>query len=307
MNELCNKERVNVLNQEQRERMSSAQGFIAALDQSGGSTPKALSLYGINEDKWSNDIEMFALVHEMRTRIITSDAFGGKDIIAAILFAHTMNNEIENRPTAEYLWEEKNIIPILKVDSGLAEEVDGVQLMKPIEKLDQLLMEAQRKGIFGTKMRSVIKTLNISGIKEVVEQQFKIARHIIQADLVPIVEPEVDIHANDKSQIEDILRSELLYHLDQLSPDAKVMLKLTLPETSDLYLECVEHPGVLRVLALSGGYSREESNKRLAEQKGVVASFSRALTEGLKFQQSDEDFNATLQSSIRGIVEASST
>ena len=296
-----------MLNREQRERMGSAQGFIAALDQSGGSTPKALSLYGINEDKWSNDIEMFALVHEMRTRIITSDAFDGKDIIAAILFAHTMNNEIENRPTAEYLWEEKNIIPILKVDSGLAEEVDGVQLMKPIEKLDQLLMEAQRKGIFGTKMRSVIKTLNISGIKEVVEQQFKIARHIIQADLVPIVEPEVDIHANDKSQIEDILRSELLYHLDQLGPDAEVMLKLTLPDTNDLYLKCVEHPGVLRVLALSGGYSREESNKRLAEQKGVVASFSRALTEGLKFQQSDEDFNATLQTSIRGIVEASST
>ena len=307
MNELCNKERVNVLNQEQRERMSSAQGFIAALDQSGGSTPKALSLYGIDKDKWSNDIEMFALVHEMRTRIITSDAFDGKDIIAAILFAHTMNNEIENRPTAEYLWEEKNIIPILKVESGLAEEFDGVQLMKPIEKLDQLLMEAKSKGIFGTKMRSVIKTLNIGGIKKVVEQQFKIARHIIQADLVPIVEPEVDIHANDKSQIEDILRSELLYHLDQLGPDAKVMLKLTLPETSDLYLKCVEHPGVLRVLALSGGYSREESNKRLAEQKGVVASFSRALTEGLKFQQSDEDFNATLQSSIRGIVEASST
>ena len=250
---------------------------------------------------------MFALVHEMRTRIITSDAFDGKDIIAAILFAHTMNNEIENRPTAEYLWKEKNIIPILKVDSGLAEEADGVQLMKPIEKLDQLLMEAQRKGIFGTKMRSVIKTLNVGGIKKVVEQQFKIARHIIQANLVPIVEPEVDIHANDKSQIEDILRSELLYHLDQLGPDAEVMLKLTLPDTNDLYLKCVEHPGVLRVLALSGGYSREESNKRLAEQKGVVASFSRALTEGLKFQQSDEDFNATLQSSIRGIVEASST
>ena len=173
--------------------MSSAQGFIAALDQSGGSTPKALSLYGIDKDKWSNDIEMFALVHEMRTRIITSDAFDGKDIIAAILFAHTMNNEIENRPTAEYLWEEKNIIPILKVDSGLAEEFDGVQLMKPIEKLDQLLMEAKSKGIFGTKMRSVIKTLNIGGIKKVVEQQFKIARHIIQADLVPIIEPEVDI------------------------------------------------------------------------------------------------------------------
>ncbi|RPG49857.1 MAG: fructose bisphosphate aldolase [Gammaproteobacteria bacterium TMED1] len=296
-----------MLNQEQRERMSSAQGFIAALDQSGGSTPKALSLYGIDKDKWSNDIEMFALVHEMRTRIITSDAFDGKDIIAAILFAHTMNNEIENRPTAEYLWEEKNIIPILKVDSGLAEEFDGVQLMKPIEKLDQLLMEAKSKGIFGTKMRSVIKTLNIGGIKKVVEQQFKIARHIIQADLVPIIEPEVDIHANNKSQIENILRSELLYHLDQLGTDAKVMLKLTLPDTRDFYLKCVEHPAVLRVLALSGGYSREESNKRLTEQKGVVASFSRALTEGLKFQQSDEDFNAILKSSIRGIVEASST
>ena len=296
-----------VLNQEQMERMISAQGFIAALDQSGGSTPKALNLYGIEDDKWSNDIEMFALVHEMRTRIITSGAFDGKNIIAAILFAHTMNNEIESRPTAEYLWEEKNIVPILKVDSGLAEETDGVQLMRPIEKLDELLLKAKSKGIFGTKMRSVIKTLSTSGIKRLVEQQFEIARQILQAELVPIIEPEVDIYTDNKAQVEDILKSELLYHLDQLDADARVMLKLTLPDTNDLYVKCVEHPNVLRVLALSGGYPREEANKRLAQQKGVVASFSRALTEGLNFQQSDEEFNAKLKSSIRSIVEASNT
>lgn len=296
-----------VLNQEQMERMGSAQGFIAALDQSGGSTPKALNLYGIEDDKWSNDIEMFALVHEMRTRIITSGAFDGKNIIAAILFAHTMNNEIESRPTAEYLWEEKNIIPILKVDSGLAEETDGVQLMRPIEKLDELLLKAKSKGIFGTKMRSVIKTLSTSGVKRLVEQQFEIARQILQAELVPIIEPEVDIYTDNKAQVEDILKSELLYHLDQLHADAKVMLKLTLPDTNDLYFKCVEHPNVLRVLALSGGYPREEANKRLAQQKGVVASFSRALTEGLNFQQSDEEFNAKLKSSIRSIVGASNT
>ena len=296
-----------VLNQEQMERMISAQGFIAALDQSGGSTPKALNLYGIEDDKWSNDIEMFALVHEMRTRIITSGAFDGKNIIAAILFAHTMNNEIESRPTAEYLWEEKNIVPILKVDSGLAEETDGVQLMRPIEKLDELLLKAKSKGIFGTKMRSVIKTLSTSGVKRLVEQQFEIARQILQAELVPIIEPEVDIYTDNKAQVEDILKSELLYHLDQLDADAKVMLKLTLPDTNDLYFKCVEHPNVLRVLALSGGYPREEANKRLAKQKGVVASFSRALTEGLNFQQSDAEFNARLKSSIRSIVEASNT
>ncbi|MEE2736395.1 MAG: fructose bisphosphate aldolase [Pseudomonadota bacterium] len=289
------------------ERMGSAQGFIAALDQSGGSTPKALNLYGIEDDKWSNDIEMFALVHEMRTRIITSSAFDGKNIIAAILFAHTMNNEIESRPTTEYLWEEKNIIPILKVDSGLAEETDGVQLMKPIEKLDELLLKAKSKGIFGTKMRSVIKTLSTSGVKRLVEQQFEIARQILQAELVPIIEPEVDIYTDNKAQVEDILKSELLYHLDQLDADARVMLKLTLPDTNDLYAKCVEHPNVLRVLALSGGYPREEANKRLAQQKGVVASFSRALTEGLNFQQSDEEFNAKLKSSITSIVEASNT
>ncbi len=296
-----------MLNQEQMERMGSAQGFIAALDQSGGSTPKALNLYGIEDDKWSNDIEMFALVHEMRTRIITSSAFDGKNIIAAILFAHTMNNEIESRPTTEYLWEEKNIIPILKVDSGLAEETDGVQLMKPIEKLDELLLKAKSKGIFGTKMRSVIKTLSTSGVKRLVEQQFEIARQILQAELVPIIEPEVDIYTDNKAQVEDILKSELLYHLDQLDADARVMLKLTLPDTNDLYAKCVEHPNVLRVLALSGGYPREEANKRLAQQKGVVASFSRALTEGLNFQQSDEEFNAKLKSSITSIVEASNT
>ena len=296
-----------VLNQEQMERMGSAQGFIAALDQSGGSTPKALNLYGIEDDKWSNDIEMFALVHEMRTRIITSGAFDGKNIIAAILFAHTMNNEIESRPTAEYLWEEKNIVPILKVDSGLAEETDGVQLMRPIEKLDELLLKAKSKGIFGTKMRSVIKTLSTSGVKRLVEQQFEIARQILQAELVPIIEPEVDIYTDNKAQVEDILKSELLYHLDQLDADARVMLKLTLPDTNDLYVKCVEHPNVLRVLALSGGYPREEANKRLAQQKGVVASFSRALTEGLNFQQSDEEFNAKLKSSITSIVEASNT
>lgn len=296
-----------MINQLQMDRMGHANGFVAALDQSGGSTPKALKLYGIQKDNWSSESEMFALVHEMRVRIITSKRFDGDNIVAAILFVNTMNNKIENRPTAEYLWEEKHIVPILKIDSGLAEEYDGTQLMKPINNLDQLLITAKDKGIFGTKMRSVIKTSHTSGIKRLVEQQFETAMRITQASLVPIIEPEIDINAPDKSKIEDILNTEILKHLDQLSENEKVMLKLTLPNKDNLYLDCVKHPSVLRVLALSGGYSRDESNKRLAKQQGVIASFSRALTEGLSKQQSNQEFEELLYSSIKSITEASNT
>ena len=287
--------------------MGSANGFIAALDQSGGSTPKALKLYGIEEDAWSSDEEMFSLVHHMRARIITSPAFNGERILGAILFVNTMNGEIEGHPTAEYLWEEKGVVPILKVDSGLADEADGVQLMKPMPGLDDLLSTAKDKGIFGTKMRSVIKSASPSGIKAIVDQQFEIGQKILDAGLVPIIEPEVDINAEEKASIEDMLKAELMAHLEQVPEEQQVMLKLTLPEQDNLYLDCVNHPRALRVVALSGGYSRDESNNRLAKQNGMVASFSRALTEGLSKQQSNEEFNNQLDQSIQSIVDASNT
>lgn len=291
----------------QLEKMRNAQGFIAALDQSGGSTPKALRLYGIDEGAWSNEDEMFDLVHQMRTRIITSPAFDGERILGAILFENTMDREIEGKPTAEYLWDDKKVVPILKVDKGLAEEKDGVQLMKPIPDLDALLDRAKANGIFGTKMRSVIKQANEAGIREVVKQQFEIARRIIAAGLVPIIEPEVDIKCPDKAQAEALLKAEILKELDALPDDQRVMLKLTLPEQDNFYMDLIEHPNVLRVVALSGGYSRAEANERLARQNRMVASFSRALTEGLTKQQSDAEFNAMLDESIQSIYDASCT
>ncbi len=291
----------------QLEKMKTQPGFIAALDQSGGSTPKALQLYGVPGDAYTSDEEMFDKVHEMRTRIITSPAFGGDRILAAILFENTLDREIDGKPTARYLWEEKNVVPILKVDKGLADEHNGVQLMKPIPNLDTLLGKAREEGVFGTKMRSVIKQANAEGIAAIVNQQFEIARHIFAAGLVPIIEPEIDIHCPDKAQAEDLLVRELKKHLDALDDGELVMLKLTLPERNNLYAECIAHPKTLRVVALSGGYSREEANTRLAQQNGMVASFSRALSEGLFVQQSDEEFNHMLDRSIGSIFRASNT
>jgi len=293
---------------QQADKMRSQDGFIAALDQSGGSTPKALRLYGIPEDAWSGEDEMYDLVHQMRTRIITSPAFDGNLILAAILFENTMDREIEGRPTAEYLWEVKHVVPILKVDKGLAEEAEGVQRMKPIPGLDALLARARKeKGIFGTKMRSVIKQANPTGIEAVVEQQFEIGRQIVAAGLVPIIEPEVDIHCPKKTEAEALLKTAILEQLDRLGSDQLVMLKLTLPEIDDLYMECIEHDRTLRVVALSGGYSREEANARLARQHKMVASFSRALTEGLSAQQTQAEFDAMLDASIESIFQASKT
>ena len=282
-------------------------GFIAALDQSGGSTPKALGLYGVTEDAWSNDDEMFAVVHAMRTRIITSPAFSGKRILGAILFENTMDREIEGQPTAEYLWKVKSVVPFLKVDKGLAAEENGAQVMNPMPELDALLAKAKGKGIFGTKMRSVIKQANQAGIDAVVAQQFEIGRSIVAAGLVPIIEPEVDIHCPDKAAAEDMLHAAIKRELDSLGGDEIVMLKLTLPEQDNLYADFVAHPNVARVVALSGGYSREEANGRLSRQNGMVASFSRALAEGLTAQQSDDEFNATLDASIASIFSASNT
>ncbi|MEJ2604526.1 MAG: fructose bisphosphate aldolase, partial [Gammaproteobacteria bacterium] len=279
---------------QQLEKFRKADGFIAALDQSGGSTPKALRIYGIDEDAWSNDDQMFELVHRMRTRIITSPAFNGDRILAAILFENTMDREIEGRPTAEYLWDEKGVVPILKVDKGLAEEKDGVQLMKPIPGLDALLKKAKDKGIFGTKMRSVIKQADEQGIKAIVEQQFEVAKQIIAAGLVPIIEPEVDIHCPQKTEAEAILHRYIMENLDKLDDGQLVMLKLTLPEVDNLYADCIDHPNVLKVVALSGGYSRKEADERLKKQHRMVASFSRALTEGLSVKQSDDEFNEML-------------
>jgi fructose-bisphosphate aldolase class I len=293
--------------EQQKKKFQTADGFIAALDQSGGSTPKALGLYGIGEDAWSSEEEMFALVHEMRTRIITTAAFNGDRILAAILFENTMDREIEGRPTADYLWDVKHVVPILKVDKGLAAEQDGVQLMKPIPGLDALLDKAKSKGIFGTKMRSVIKQANAAGINAIVDQQFEIGRQIIAAGLVPIIEPEVDIHCPDKAAAENLLHAAIIKQLDTLADGQLVMLKLTLPEQDDLYADCIAHPRVLKVVALSGGYSREEANDRLSRQHGMVASFSRALSEGLSAGQSDEQFDATLNASIQSIFEASKT
>jgi fructose-bisphosphate aldolase class I len=293
--------------EQQTDKLRTQAGFIAALDQSGGSTPKALKLYGIAEGSWANDQEMMDLVHAMRSRIITSRAFDGNRTLAAILFEDTMDRDIDGRPTAEYLWDVKKVVPILKVDKGLEAEANGVQLMKPMPALDALLDRAKAKGIFGTKMRSVIKQANPEGIRKIVEQQFEVAARILAKGLVPIIEPEVDIHCPDKAQAEDLLKSAILEKLDTVPQDRRVMLKLTLPSRDNLYAECIKHPRVLRVVALSGGYSRDEANARLARQKGMVASFSRALTEGLSAQQSQQEFDAALDQSIQSIYEASKT
>jgi fructose-bisphosphate aldolase class I len=295
------------LNQEQLNQMKSRPGFIAALDQSGGSTPHALALYGIADHSWADDDEMFDLVHAMRTRVITIPSFTGERILGAILFEDTMDREIDGRPTADYLWNVKRIVPFLKVDKGLGAENDGVQLMKPIPDLDALLDKAKAQGIFGTKMRSVIKQAHLAGIKNVVNQQFELAERIVAAGFVPIIEPEVDIHCPDKAAAETMLRERMLGQLDALPGDATVMLKLTIPDVDDFYRPCIEHPRVLRVVALSGGYTRDEANKRLARQHGMVASFSRALTEGLSKQQSDKEFDAALDRAIQSIFEASRT
>ena len=295
------------MNHQQLEKIRDRDGFIAALDQSGGSTPKALRLYGIGEDAWSGDDEMFSIVHGMRTRIVTSPSFGGDRILGAILFENTMDREIGGMPSARYLWEEKNVVPFLKVDKGLAPEEDGAQVMKPMPELDSLLARAKENGVFGTKMRSVIKLANPAGVKAVVDQQFEIGRRIVEAGLVPIIEPEVDIHSPEKEQAEVLLKDAMLAHLDALGPGQKVMLKLTLPERENFYAECVNHPNVLRVAALSGGYTREEANARMTRNHGVIASFSRALTEGLTAQQTDDEFNAMLDSSIASIFDASRT
>jgi fructose-bisphosphate aldolase class I len=284
---------------------SEKAGFIAALDQSGGSTPKALRLYGVNEDAYSNDEEMFSLIHEMRARIIKSPAFNGEKVMGAILFERTMDGDIDGTPTATYLWNECGVVPFLKVDKGLADEKDGVQVMKPMPDLDALLEKAVSKGIFGTKMRSVINAANPAGISAVVHQQFDVGRQILGHGLVPIIEPEVTISISDKAEAEEILLKEIKTQLDALGADQKVMLKLTLPEKANLYKPLIDHPRVMRVVALSGGYSREEANNRLSQNTGMIASFSRALTEGLSAQQSDEAFNATLASSIDSIYQAS--
>ncbi|MBS05123.1 MAG: fructose bisphosphate aldolase [Gammaproteobacteria bacterium] len=290
---------------EQQSKIANSPGFVAALDQSGGSTPKALGLYGVTADAWSNDEEMFEVIHAMRTRIVMSKAFGGERILAAILFENTMDRAIDGKPTATYLWEDKNVIPILKVDKGLADEADGVQLMKPMPDLDALLDRANGKGIFGTKMRSVIKQDSASGIAANAAQQFEVGRQILAKGLVPIIEPEVDINCPQKAAAEDILLECLIAELDAL--DTQVMLKLTLPETPNHYKPCIEHANVLKVVALSGGYSRTEANRRLSENNGMVASFSRALTEGLSAHQSEEEFDAMLDSSIQSIFDASNT
>jgi fructose-bisphosphate aldolase, class I len=289
------------MNREQAEKVQSGEGFIAALDQSGGSTPKALKLYGVGEDQYTNDTEMFDRIHEMRTRIITSPSFSGDRIMGAILFEDTMNRQIEGRDTGDYLWSVKNVVPFIKVDKGLAEESDGAQVMKPMPGLDALLARAVEKGMFGTKMRSVIKLADKAGVGAVVDQQFEIGHQILEAGLVPIIEPEVDIHSPQKAEAEDLLKAAIGTHLERLPSDRYVMLKLTLPDEDNFYSEFVEHPRVLRVVALSGGYSREEANERLARNHGVVASFSRALTEGLHADQSDEEFDATLDKAIRSI------
>jgi len=292
---------------QQLQKMKTHPGFVAALDQSGGSTPKALRLYGIKEDSWSNEDEMFAIVHQMRTRIITSPSFTGERILAAILFENTMDRDIEGQPSADYLWNVKRVVPFLKVDKGLEEEKAGVQLMKAMPELPALLDRAKAKRIFGTKMRSVIKQANATGINDIVAQQFEAAQRIIASGLVPIIEPEVDIHCPEKAKAEVLLKAAILEKLNELPGSQLVMLKLTLPEQDDLYADCVSHPNVVRVVALSGGYTREEANNRLLRNHGVVASFSRALVEGLSAQQSDAEFHGLLDASIQGIFQASNT
>lgn len=286
-------------------KVTNESGFIAALDQSGGSTPKALKLYGIEESEYSSDEQMFDLVHGMRTRIVTSPAFGGNRILGAILFENTLDREVAGKTSSKYLWEEKNVVPFLKVDKGLADEQDGVQVMKPMPELDALLDKAVAQDVFGTKMRSVIKMANEAGIKRVVDQQFAVGKQILAKGLVPIIEPEVDIHSPEKAQAEVILKAEILDQLNQLSADQKVMLKLTLPNEANFYKECVEHPNVLKVVALSGGYTREVANQKVGENNGMIASFSRALTEGLSAKQSDDEFNNMLDGAIASIYQAS--
>jgi fructose-bisphosphate aldolase class I len=293
------------MNSQQLEKVRSARGFIAALDQSGGSTPKALSLYGIKPDAWSGDEQMFDLMHAMRTRIIASPAFEGERILGAILFEQTMDRDIQGRGSADYLWSVKRVVPFLKVDKGLADEANGVQVMKAMPQLDALLERAKGKGVFGTKMRSVVKRADAKGIEAVVDQQFTIGMQILAAGLMPIIEPEVDIHATDKQAAERLLKAAIIQRLDTLAPQQQVMLKLTIPSVDDFYADLVKHPKVLRVVALSGGYSRDEANKLLARNHGVIASFSRALTEGLTAQQSDAEFNEALGASIESIFQAS--
>ena len=295
------------MNTEQFERVRTGEGFIAALDQSGGSTPKALKLYGIDESTYSGDDEMFGLMHQMRSRMITSPGFNGDRVLGAILFEGTMDREIEGRGSADYLWAVKRVVPFLKVDKGLVDEADGVQVMKPMPGLDDLLARARDKGVFGTKMRSVIKHADAAGINAVVAQQFEIGRQILAGGLMPIIEPEVDINSPTKQEAEALLKSAILAQLDQQPADQPVMLKLTLPSIDDFYVDLVQHPRVLRVVALSGGYSRDDANARLARNHGIIASFSRALTEGLSAQQSDDEFNATLDAAIASIFAASRT
>ena len=288
-------------------KIKNDKGFIAALDQSGGSTPKALALYGVKETAWTDEQGMYDVVHAMRSRIVTSPAFAGSRVIGAILFENTMDRDIEGKPTPTYLWDVKGVVPFLKVDKGLADEKDGVQVMKPIGGLDALLKKAKGKNVFGTKMRSVIKQANAAGIEAVVKQQFEVGKQIIAAGLVPIIEPEVDIKAPNKDKVEELLKAALQKELNALKPEQKVMLKLTIPDKDNLYADLIKHQNVLRVVALSGGYSREEANKKLARNHGMTASFSRALSEGLTAQQSDQDFNAALDASIESIYRASIT
>lgn len=291
----------------QLNKIQSQNGFIAALDQSGGSTPKALALYGVNDDAWSNDEEMYEVVHNMRTRIMTSPSFTGERVLGAILFENTMDRNVLGKTTADYLWEEKQVVPFLKIDKGLEAEANGVQLMKDMPDLADLLKKAVSKGIFGTKMRSVIKQADADGINQVVAQQFVVAKQIIAAGLMPIIEPELDIHCPEKALAEDMLKAALLAEVNALNDDQKVMLKLTLPENANHYKDCIDHPKVVKVVALSGGYVRQEANQRLTDNNGMIASFSRALSEGLNANQTDESFDATIDASIESIYQASST
>ena len=295
------------MNQDQLTRVRTGQGFIAALDQSGGSTPKALRLYGIEESEYSGDEQMFDLIHQMRSRMVTSPVFDGRRILGAILFEGTMDREIEGLGSAEYLWTRKNVVPFLKVDKGLADDADGVQVMKPMPDLDSLVARAVAKGVFGTKMRSVIKLANRTGVEAVVRQQFEVGRQILAGGLVPIIEPEVDINSPEKQAAEGLLKDAILAELDAQPADQPVMLKVTIPDVDDFYLDLVQHPKVLRVVALSGGYPREEANARLARNHGMIASFSRALTEGLSAQQSAAEFDAAFDATIEGIFRASLT
>lgn len=292
---------------QQLTKIESDNGFIAALDQSGGSTPKALKLYGIEETDFNSDTEMFDIVHQMRTRIITSPNFNGERLLGAILFENTLDRDIDGINSAKFLWHKKNVVPFLKVDKGLGEVANGVQLMKPINELADLLQKAQAQDVFGTKMRSVIKMADAKGIAQLVEQQFDIGKQIIRAGLIPIIEPEIDIHSTEKQAAEVLLKEQLLFQLNQLDNDQRVMLKLTPPEQTNFYDSCIDHPNVIRVVALSGGYNRIEANRRIAENNGMVASFSRALTEGLSIKQSDDAFNQALDTSIESIYQASRT